>query len=130
MDRLLLVEDMPSDAMAAAKAAESVGFKSVQAIGSVRGAIAFLEECIEKGGPLPDAIVLDLDLGVESGFELLRFWYATPSLSKIPVLVWSIVEEQRKVCELFKIRAFVPKWDGPEALRQALAELDTPTQAG
>ncbi len=126
MDRLLLVEDQASDVMGAAKTAESLGFKSVQAIGSAQGAMAVLEKGIRDGGPLPDAIVLDLDLGVESGFELLRYWYATPALSRIPLLVWSIVEEQRKICELFKVRAFVPKWEGLDALRQALAQLDTP----
>src|ERR1700761_1390494 len=112
VERLLLVEDQATDAMGAAKTAESLGFKSIQAIGSAQGAIATLERAIQEGGPLPDAIVLDLDLGVGGGFELLRYWYSTPALSRIPLLVWSIVEEQRKICELFKVKAFVPKWEG------------------
>lgn len=123
MKRLLIVEDQAKDALNAAKVAESLGFGDVEAIGSVRTAISSLEMGVKGEKPLPDAIVLDLDLGVESGFELLRSWYSSPVLNRIPLFVWSIVEEQRRICELFKVKAFVPKWDGVEALRHALAGL-------
>jgi CheY-like chemotaxis protein len=127
--RLLLVEDQAKDALNAANVAESVGFDHVEACCTIRGAMASLEKGVKGEGPIPDAIVLDLDLGVESGFELLRYWYATPALTQIPLMVWSIVEEQRKICELFKVKAFVSKWEGLDAFRQGLMLLQAPAKA-
>ncbi|MGA9673449.1 MAG: hypothetical protein WBQ94_29935, partial [Terracidiphilus sp.] len=75
-------------------------------------------------GPFPDGIVLDLNLGYESGYELLRFWHRTPELSKIPVIVWSVLgDEQREMCKLFNVKHFVAKWEGEEAFREALASI-------
>ena len=73
--------------------------------------------------PLPDGIVLDLDLGHESGFELLRFWHSTPRLSSIPVMIWSVLDNEKQICELFKVNSFVSKWEGPKAFRDALAQM-------
>lgn len=123
MKRLLLVEDQAKDARNAAEAAESLGIEKIDACNTVRGALSYLERGLSGNGPLPDGIVLDLDLGLESGFELLRFWHGTPELSRIPVMIWSIVEEQREVCQLFKVDLFVSKWDGVPAFRQALSQL-------
>lgn len=123
MKRLLLVEDQNKDAMSAATVAESLGIGDVEACNTIRRAMLSLEKGMSGDGPLPDAIVLDLDLGVESGYELLRYWHRTPELSRIPVMIWSVVEEQREVCELFRVNSFVSKWEGMGAFRQALSEL-------
>ena len=123
MKRLLLVEDQVSDARNAAQVAGSLGIDTVDASRTVQGAMTYLEQGLTGTGPLPDGIVLDLDLGLESGFELLRFWHQTPALSKIPVIVWSVVEEQKNVCDLFKVDSFVSKWEGLGAFRQALGRL-------
>ena len=51
--------------------------------------------------PLPDLIILDLDLGYESGFELLRFWHRNSELSSIRLIVWTAMgEEQQHICRL------------------------------
>jgi CheY-like chemotaxis protein len=71
---------------------------------------------------LPDAIILDLDLGYESGYELLRFWHSTPQLSKIPLIVWTVAgDEQREICGLFKVNAYVSKMDDISQLRNVLS---------
>lgn len=129
MKRILLVEDQAKDMMRAASLAESLGISEVEAYNSARRAILSLEKGLSGEAPLPDAIVLDLDLGVESGYEILRFWRSSPALSQIPVLVWSVVEEQREVCELFRVNSFVSKWDGMGVLREALAQLVPPSLA-
>ena len=37
------------------------------------------------------------------------------------MIVWSQLEDpNRAICELFKIDAYVSKWDGESALREAL----------
>jgi hypothetical protein len=123
MKHLLLIDDQSKDLVAAMEVARSLHIEDIQTKDSVSGARAHLEKGLRGEVPLPDGIVLDLDLGLDSGFELLRFWHSTPELSKIPMIVWSVVEEQRGICELFKINSFVSKWEGPAAFREALAQL-------
>jgi CheY-like chemotaxis protein len=126
MNSLLVVEDHPSDLKIAAEAAHSAGISDVQSQTTLRGARELLEKGLRGDVPLPEGIVLDLDLGHESGFELLRFWHTTPRLRSIPLLVWTILgQEQREICELFKVNNFVSKWEGKEALQEALDKMRT-----
>lgn len=125
VNRLLVVEDEPKDLKIAAEAARSMGISEVDARTSLDAAKTYLEKGLEGKGPLPDGIVLDLSLGYESGYELLRFWHATPRLSQIPVMVWTVREDnQREMCELFKVTSFVSKWEGDAAFREALGKLE------
>jgi CheY-like chemotaxis protein len=123
MARLLLVDDQSKDLITALNVAESLGLKDIITKNSIRLAKAFLENGLKGEVPLPNAIVLDLDLGMESGFELLRFWHSTPQLAAIPMMIWSVVEEQRELCSLFKVTSFVSKWQGIPAFREALRQL-------
>lgn len=123
MTRLLIVEDNPNDLRIAAEVARSMGFTEVEARSSAMNAKLYLENRLQDEA-LPNAIILDLDLGYESGFELLRFWHGHPRLSRIPMIVWTVVgEEQREICELFKVEAYVSKSDGAARLREALGSL-------
>jgi DNA-binding response OmpR family regulator len=122
MKRLLLVEDELKDLEFAADTARSLGFELVDARTSSSGARVYLENALDGHGPFPDCIVLDLNLGYESGYEILRFWHITPGLKGIPVIVWSqLGDEQRDMCKLFKVSSFVAKWEGKEAFREALS---------
>jgi len=122
--QVLIIEDQPTDLRIAAKAAESSGFSVVEARSSVGAAKLYLEKCLEGTAPLPDAIVLDVDLGYESGFELLRFWYGDPRLAKIPLVVWTILGGQyQEMCQMFKVKAYIPKDDDASALRTVLIDL-------
>jgi CheY-like chemotaxis protein len=120
---LLVVDDRPNDLRIATDAARELGITDITAQTSLLRAREHLEKGLQGEIPLPDGIVLDLDLGYESGFELLRFWHSTPQLSAIPVLVWSVLEREGEICNLFKIKVFVSKWQGPKAFREALAQL-------
>lgn len=123
MKRLLVIEDQPNDLQIAAEAARSVGFENIEARTSAQAAMRHLERGIAQEVPLPHAIILDLDLGYESGYELLRFWHSTPAIRNITLVVWSLLgEEQRQICNLFKVNGYVSKWEGIAALRGALAE--------
>ena len=123
MRELLLIDDQSKDLKHATEVAEELGFDKIHARNSVDGARALLEEGLAGKVSLPDGIVLDLDLGLDSGFELLRMRHSTPRLAAIPLLVWSVVDEQREMCELFKITFFVSKWDGIAAFREKLSQL-------
>jgi CheY-like chemotaxis protein len=119
--RMLVVEDNERDLCTAVDVARSVGFSNVAVKRTVTSAREFLEYCLAGEARFPDAIVLDLDLGYESGYELLRFWSITPPLAHSYMVVWSLLpEENCEVCVLFKPNAFVCKWEGPAALHAAL----------
>jgi CheY-like chemotaxis protein len=122
--QLLVVEDSAGDVRIATEAGKSSGYSQIEAKSTVGAGRVYLEKCIEENQPLPDAIVLDLDLGYESGFELLRYWHGTPRLSRVPLIVWTVLgEEQREICRLFKVTAYLSKQDGITALREALSGL-------
>jgi CheY-like chemotaxis protein len=125
LKRLLLVENEPKDVQLAANAAQAVGILEVDARTSLDAAKSYLEKGLKGEGPLPDGIVLDLDLGYDSGYELLRYWHSTPALFQIPLIVWSVLgEEQREMCKLFKVNCFVGKWEGTAAFQEALGKLE------
>jgi CheY-like chemotaxis protein len=123
MTRLLIVEDQAKDLHEAADLARSMGFQLVDARTSIEDAKALLQKGLQGSVPLPDIIVLDLDLGYESGFELMRFWHTNRRLSEIPIVVWSVMEDRRAICRLFRVDAFVCKTDGLPALHAALSRL-------
>jgi CheY-like chemotaxis protein len=127
MTRILVVEDQPSDLQIAAQTARAAGIEEVEARTTAQAAISYLEKGIRGEHPLPDGIVLDLDLGYESGYELLRYWHSTPELNKIPLVVWTILgEEQREICNLFKVTNYISKWEGAATFREALKGFQVP----
>jgi len=121
---VLVVEDQANDLRVAVAAAQEAGFSDVEARSSITAAREYLEKALDGNGRLPDAIVLDLDLGYESGFELLRFWHSNPRLSSIAIVIWTILGDQyREICEMFKVRGYVDKGGGIAPLRKALGGL-------
>lgn len=121
---VMIVEDQANDLRIASTAAEESGFTDIEATSSLAAAREFLERALAQGRPLPRAIVLDLDLGYESGFELLRHLHGSPELSKIPVVVWTIMGDRyRQICEMFKVAAYVDKGTGIAELRKVLVGL-------
>jgi CheY-like chemotaxis protein len=122
--RLLIVEDQSADLRVAVDAVKSLGVSCVEARTSTTAAKAYLESALAGKEPLPDLIIVDLDLGYESGFELLRFWHGDPQLSAIRLIVWTAMgHEQQEICRLFKVSAIVSKTEGITALRQAIEPL-------
>jgi CheY-like chemotaxis protein len=124
MKRLLIVEDQSGDLRVAVEVVTSLGVPYVEARTSSSAAKLYLETALSREEPLPDLMIVDLDLGYESGFELLRFWHGNPSLSTIRLIVWTAMgEEQHNICRLFKVDAIVSKADGIEALKRAIEPL-------
>lgn len=121
---VLIVEDQPNDLRNASAAALAAGFSEVDAKSSAMVAKAHLEKGLEGKEPLPAAIILDLDLGYDSGFELLRFWHGNPQLAKIPLIVWTIMgDHYREICRMFHVKAYVSKSDDISVLRTVLSGL-------
>ena len=121
LNLLFLVEDDPKDIRLATETARSVGISSIEARTTLDAAKSYLERGLANEIPLPDLILLDLNLGYDNGQELMREWHSNSRLSRIPLIVWSVLEgeDQRRMCELFKVTAYVAKWEGVAALRDA-----------
>ena len=123
MTQMLIVEDQPTDVRVAVDVARALGI-AVEARASASAAKLYLESAIEGKQDLPDVILLDLDLGYESGHEILRFWYGHPKLTGTRMVVWTVMgEEQQGLCRLFNVTAVVPKWEGTDALKRMLKSL-------
>lgn len=121
MTRLLIVEDQSSDLQIAADIARSLNVTEIEGRASATAGKLYLDGIIEGSQVKPDVIILDLDLGYESGHELLRFWHSNPALSCIPLIVWTALgNEQQELCQLFNVNAVVAKWEGAAALKRAL----------
>jgi CheY-like chemotaxis protein len=125
MSRILLVEDEVRDVLVATQIASSAGITNVEARDSLRKGIRYLEACVRGESPHPFAIVVDIDLGrSDNGYELLRLRYSTPLLRKIPIIVWTHLDESaRAVCDLFDVDSVVFKWEGAAKLREALEKI-------
>ena len=121
---VLIVEDQLMDLRAAVRAAEASGFSGVEARSSAESAVSWLQKGLAGEVSLPDAIVLDIDLGFQSGFELLRYWHSDPRLASIPLVIWTVLgDHYREICRAFKVKAYVYKGEDISVLQQVLRGL-------
>jgi CheY-like chemotaxis protein len=128
--RILIIEDNPDDIRIAARIARTAGFEEVEALTTLDSAIERIEQGLRGENALPDAIIVDLNLGSESGYEVLRRWRTTWSKSAMRLIVWSLLEEHnRALCALFQVDDYVSKWQGEAALREALQNVSGATPA-
>jgi DNA-binding response OmpR family regulator len=119
--RAVIIEDNPDDTRIALRVARLAGFEDVETFTSLDRAVERIEQGLKSESPLPDVIIVDLVLGQDSGFEILRHWRATWPDSAMRLIVWTEQgEHTRELCDLFHIDAFVSKWRGEETLRKAL----------
>jgi len=124
MTMLFVLEDSVQELRAAESAAQAVGFDSIEAKVSSTAAVTRLLRMLLDSSKLPDALLIDLDLGQESGYDILSFRHARPELSAIPAIVWTHLDSHhRQMCEVFGISEFVDKEDGSEALKTALVKV-------
>ncbi len=85
--RILIVEDNPGDVLLFRLAMADAGIDcEISEIDDGRAAIDFVRR---NEAPLPDLIVLDLNLPKAGGREILATIRATPSFSPVPVVIWT-----------------------------------------
>ena len=99
MRHALIIENDPADIRTAQRCARTVGFEIIEAKANFEGAQKYLERAVQSETRLPDVIILDLNLGHESGHEVLRLWHTTPILKGIPMIVWSIYGDEHKLIQ-------------------------------
>jgi CheY-like chemotaxis protein len=91
---ILYVEDEPDDVLFMRNAFERAGLAdSLRAVGDGRDAIEYLAgngAYADRGQhPLPALILLDLNLPVVSGFEVLKWLRGSAEFKRVPVVVFS-----------------------------------------
>lgn len=88
---LLYIEDDPSIAQLFTYALERVQFGAIAFIvGDCKHALGFLHrEAPYQDAPVPDLLVLDIDLPLMSGFETLQAIRTDPGLPNFPALFFS-----------------------------------------
>lgn len=124
MSLLLILEDNASDLRRAADLAKKAGFDRLEVRVSAATAVAYLDDALASSTPMPDAMLIDLDLGVESGFEVIRKRYISSALRLVPTVVWTgLLHREREFCRLFAVNHFVGKDEGDAALVAALASV-------
>lgn len=113
---LLVVEDNPGDVLLLTEALEQTGIGAqVHVVGDGEEATDFL---VRRGrhaqAPRPDLVVLDLNLPIKSGREVLAEISADPALNGIPVAVLTTSKHESDVCDGYtagRCRYFVKTGD-------------------
>lgn len=98
----LLVEDNPADVFMFKEAVETVQVPAVvHSVPHGQEALRFLHrEAPFADAPRPDLIVLDLNLPVMSGQEMLVKMMSEPELQSIPVAILTTSTSEECVCDL------------------------------
>ena len=128
---ILLIEDQPAFSDTCTKALHELGYDGVQLITHVMEAENHLDDIVSNLTEAPAAIVLDLGLGMDSGFTLLRKCHAEPRLQQVPILVWTKHTDDlsKTFSNYLGAKDFLVKSGDPQELRDALKRLMVPTAA-
>jgi len=92
--RVLYVEDSESDAFFMRRAFQRASLPfELDVVGDGRAALAYLEGALARAGAeavcCPVLVLLDLNLPVLNGFDVLQWIRRQPALSALPVVVFS-----------------------------------------
>lgn len=113
MIEILLVEDNPGDVRLTLEALKHGKIANrVNVAGDGEEAMAYLRhEGRFAGTPLPELILLDLNLPKKSGQEVLAEIKGDPRLSLIPVIVLTTSTAERDVLKTYALHAncYIPK---------------------
>jgi CheY-like chemotaxis protein len=122
VSKVLIIEDVASDVRRAGEVLDSMGVKDIEVKRNIQMALQDLNEALEENGTLPETIILDLNFGSDSGFEILRLWHSNAAFKKATkIVVWTAMgETEHKICRAFGVNSVVPKWEGTPALERAL----------
>jgi len=117
MPLLLVLEDALAELRTVAASARRAGFDEFEISERVIEARMYLEQAMAGKVPMPEALFIDLDRGLDAGCELLRFRNAHTILKVIPAVIWTVLgTRERERCKSFGTLRFVSKNDDPNVL--------------
>lgn len=130
MSRALIIEDTNSDLRQSAAVVKKLGFKEIDTVNNIPGALMILQDGVDGKKPLPELVLLDLSFTRESGFEVLRYWKSNKdSMKDTRIVVWTVMgETEQQLCRYFGVEV-VSKWAGPEELEKVLRQYYAPEQS-
>jgi CheY-like chemotaxis protein len=100
---MLVVEDNPADVLFLEEAVEASRTPAkMHVVGDGSDAMKFLRrQAPHIGAPRPDVIVLDLNVPVKSGREVLAEMAADSELQTIPIAILTTSTSETWVCDLY-----------------------------
>ena len=105
-----IIEDTRRDVQRASRVLERLGIKNPIVFSLIPAALMYLEDVVSGARAVPDVILLDLEFGGDSGFEVLRFYKTHPKLRGCKVIVWTVMgDTEQELCKLFGVEHFVSK---------------------
>ena len=117
---VVVIEDSPNDLWTATNVLQSIGIREFTTFSRIPEAMLYLEEIAAGDRDCPDLILLDLNLGNDSGFEVLRYYKSTPSMQNCQIIVWSGSGAiEKELCKHFGVEC-VAKEEGDAALATAI----------
>jgi two-component system response regulator len=124
---MLVVEDNPADVVFFREAVDAAGLRArLHVVDNGGDALAFLRRQGRFGdAPRPDVVVLDLNIPVRNGCEVLQEMKADSSLAHIPVAILTTSSSEGHVANLYtpgRCRYLVKTPDF-DALSSAAAEI-------
>ncbi len=104
---ILMVDDNPADIdLTSEVLAQSGGHFHLNAVTDGVEAISFLRHKGKYGeAPVPDLVVLDLDLPRKNGCEVLANIKSDPALAKIPVVIFTTSQASSDIDRSYKLGA-------------------------
>jgi CheY-like chemotaxis protein len=125
---ILLIEDQTHSSDACTEMLHELGYDGVQLITTLSAAEQHLDDIVSNLTSAPAAIVLDLGLGVDSGFAVLRKCHAEPKLQHVPILVWTKHSDDlaRTFSNYLGACDFLVKSNDLQTLRESLKRLLAP----
>jgi CheY-like chemotaxis protein len=127
---VVIIEDSAKDAKQASRILNRTGIENLTVFRLIPAVLMYLEDVVEGKRTCPDLILLDLVLGVDSGFEVLRYYKAHPELSGCQIVVWTVMGDiQHELCKCFGVQHVVAKADGDAALLKVLKKITSELSA-
>ena len=121
---ILLAEDNPGDVFLVSRALEGAASPyQLHTVASGKDAVDFLQRSGRYAEAVrPDLMILDLNLPLMSGREVLRQIKTDAALSAIPVVVFSSSSDPEDVRQSYELRAnaYVVKAAGADRFRDAV----------
>ncbi len=120
----VIIEDTRKDVQRASQVLKQAGVDNPAVFTFVPAALMFLEDVVSGARSCPDLMILDLDFGSESGFEVLRFYKAHPKLKHCQIIVWTMLgETEHELCRLFGIQHFISKQNSDATLLNVIKDV-------
>jgi two-component system response regulator len=119
---ILVVEDSPDDEALMVRALAESSIGPVAVIRDGAEALAYLLASGEAARPVPDVVLLDINLPRVKGLEVLRQLRASPRTRHVPVVILTSSEKSNEVARSYELGAnsFVGKPRDPTQFVDAI----------